>query len=54
MGMWLDFLQVALALGMGWLGLVVFAVTRPQGACAKGSAGWLQRRHRRLSRAEAD
>lgn len=56
MGMWLDFLQVALALGMGWLGLFVFAVARPAGArTGDPMAGRLQRRGRRgLSRAEAD
>ncbi len=28
MGAWLDFLQLALALLMGWLGWVLFMVTR--------------------------
>ena len=28
MGVWLDFLQLALALVLGWLGWVLFMVTR--------------------------
>lgn len=31
MGSWLDFIQVALALGLGWLGLVLFTMTRTAG-----------------------
>lgn len=29
MSMWLDFLQVALALGIGWLGWVLLMLARP-------------------------
>jgi hypothetical protein len=31
MSIWLDFLQVAFALGIGWLGWVLFASARPVG-----------------------
>ncbi|NTU78857.1 MAG: hypothetical protein HGA45_05545 [Chloroflexales bacterium] len=31
MGTWLDFLQVALALGVGWLGWVLLSVWRSAG-----------------------
>lgn len=34
MGIWLDFLQVALALGLGWLGWVLFTVARTAGRTA--------------------
>lgn len=32
MGIWLDFVQVALALGVGWLGWVLWHITRAQTA----------------------
>jgi hypothetical protein len=44
MSMWLDFLQVTLALGLGWLAWTLLAVTHPLGSPFAWAASRRKRR----------
>lgn len=40
MGSWLDFIQLALVLGLGWLGWVLFTVARMAGRPVASVQSW--------------